>query len=300
MPDKLVFFDKAVRGCRRRRAGLKALQDALDQDEIDVLLVFSTSRLFRKVYKSLGFVEEEIVDRDKRCVFVKSGIDTADQDRWRQLLHLHSMIDGFVVQMSVSHIRAAHEGLLDREMVHGTLTYGYKGDPVAGELTKRNRPRRRIVIDPVQAEWVRRIFTWYVDEGLTIGQCFRGLNKERAPLPPRCTTGLWTRQAVNTVLSNPRYRGLWQYGDTQAVYLNRQDYVRQVRRETPLKSKQIDRLRIIDEVTWLRAQERKANEPRRGGRKAKRKDRRRRPEFLNALLFCKSVCEKSYYPGARQ
>ena len=32
-------------------------------DEVDVVVIFTTSRLFRKLYRTLMFVEEEIVDR---------------------------------------------------------------------------------------------------------------------------------------------------------------------------------------------------------------------------------------------
>ncbi len=296
--DDLIFSDRAVRGCRRRRTGLQALQQALENDAFDVLLVFVTSRLYRKTYKSLGFVEEEIVDRSKRCVFVRSGIDTADQGRWRQLLQMHAMIDEFSVQMSAEHIRVAHEGLMEAGMVWGTLAYGYCGEAVDGQHTKRNRPRQRTVINPVETKWVRRVFRWYVNEGLSIGQCIRRLNREKAPLPPKCTTGVWTRQAVRLLLSNPRYRGFWEYGKTQAVYLNRQDYVRQVPRDKPLRQIQVERLRVVDDATWYQAQALLANEPRRGGRKAKNGDRKRRPALLNGLLFCKEHDRRMHVGGA--
>ena len=47
---------------------------------VDVLLVFSTNRLSRKIYKAMQFVEEEVVERGIRCLFVKSGVDTADAE----------------------------------------------------------------------------------------------------------------------------------------------------------------------------------------------------------------------------
>ncbi|GJM23877.1 MAG: hypothetical protein DHS20C16_02920 [Phycisphaerae bacterium] len=284
--DELVFSDSSVRGCRTRRPGFTALRAELERGEIDIVLIFSTNRLYRKTYKSLQFVEEEIVDHGIRCVFVRSGIDTADSDRWRQLLHLHAMMDEMVVHMGASHIRAAHEGMLDQELVHGTVTFGYQGAPVSGQKTKKNNARRRFEIDPVQAEWVRKIFAWYVEDGLSIGAIIRKLNREKAPLPPKCTTGQWTYQAVRLLLGNQRYDGFWAYGVTKSQYLNKQDNVRQVARDEPLRTKRIERLRIVDHATWLRTQERLANEPRRGGRTAKTADRKRRPEFLNGMLRC--------------
>ncbi len=79
--DELIFSDSSVRGCRTRRPGFTALCSELERGEIDIVLIFSTNRLYLKTYKSLQFVEEEIVDRGIRGVFVRSGIDTADTDR---------------------------------------------------------------------------------------------------------------------------------------------------------------------------------------------------------------------------
>ena len=182
--------------------------------------------------------------------------------------------------MTVDHVRAAHEGLLEQELVYGTLTFGYGGVELPGQITRQHKPRRRLVTDPIEAKWVQRVFGWYTGDGLTIGECIRRLNHEQAPLPPRCATGQWTRQAVRLLLANPRYRGIWAYGRSEARYLAKQDYVRQFPREQPLKTQQIERLRIVDDETWFRAQALLAKEAPRCGRKARCVDQRRRPNLL--------------------
>ena len=58
-----VFTDEAITGKSSRRHGLSQLRKALEEHRIDVVVVFTTNRLFRKMYQSLAFVEEEIVDR---------------------------------------------------------------------------------------------------------------------------------------------------------------------------------------------------------------------------------------------
>ena len=73
--------------------------------------MFTTSRLYRKVYQSLAFVEEEIVDRGKRAVFVRSGpLDTDETDHWRQLLQMYALIDEFVVADDGRTCPCAHRG----------------------------------------------------------------------------------------------------------------------------------------------------------------------------------------------
>jgi DNA invertase Pin-like site-specific DNA recombinase len=75
------FRDKAVSGRHARRRAFERLIAALAAGEVDVVIVFSTSRLFRKMYKALQFVEEVIVEKNRRCVFVQNNIDTADTER---------------------------------------------------------------------------------------------------------------------------------------------------------------------------------------------------------------------------
>ncbi len=105
----------------------------------------------RKTYKALQFVEEQVVERGIRCLFVKSGVDSADASRWRMLLQIHAMTDEFVVGMYADNIRSAHEGLYEGGFVFGTISFGYRGREVPGRLDQarpcpprpRSRPRHR-------------------------------------------------------------------------------------------------------------------------------------------------------------
>ncbi len=292
-----VFTDKAEKGRSTRRKGLKALQQALENDEIDVVIVFTTNRLYRKMYQSLMFVEEEIVDRGKRCVFVRSGIDTADSDDWRQRLQLHALIDEFLVQTIAKHVHAAHEGLLLQIRVFGTLTFGYTGEEIPGVTTRLGRPARRLIIDPETKKWVKKIFRWFTQFELSLAEIIRRLNAKGAPLPPRSTTKRWTRLAVRGVLTNARYIGCWAYGSTKAVWLNKKSYSRQVPRDAPLREITIEDLRIIDDVTWAKAQERLHNLQQNAGRHPKDGDRKSRPRVLNNLIYCEKHHEKALHVG---
>src|SRR5262249_31344050 len=88
VPRDHICFDLAARGCKERRPGLQRLRQLLGSGGVQVLLVFTTNRLYRKTYKALQFVEEEVVERGIRCLFVKYGVDSADEKRWRPLLQL--------------------------------------------------------------------------------------------------------------------------------------------------------------------------------------------------------------------
>ena len=132
--------------------------------------------------------------------------------------------------MYAENIRAAHQGLFRRHLVSGTLTLGYRGEPIPGELTKRQRPRCRIVIDLETAKWVLQIFEWYVNDMLSILEIARRLNDDpAAPAPPTSPIGMWTYLTVVRLLGNARYRGFWEYGKMKVQYVSQKDYLRQFR-----------------------------------------------------------------------
>jgi hypothetical protein len=300
VPRDFVYYDLAVRGYKEQRPGLNGLRARLIAGGIDLLLVFTTNRLFRKTYKALQFVEEEVVERGIRCLFIKSGVDTADADRWRMLLQVHAMTDEFVVGMYADNVRAAHEGLFERGMVCGTVCFGYTAQPIPGEFTKRKRPRCRVVTDPDARPWVEQIYSWYVLDRVSIGEIVRRLNADPSiPLGPKAVTGRWTYLAVRRLLANPRYRGCWEYGATQNVWQSKSDYSRQVARPQPLRSTQVEELRIITDEMWHAAQQRLAEGDRAAvGRKPRDGDQRSRPKVLHGLFRCPEHNQMLYVGGS--
>jgi site-specific DNA recombinase len=297
IPRENICFDMATPGYKDQRPGLNRLRELLASGGIDVFLVFTTNRLFRKTYKALQFVEEEVVGRGIRCLFVKSGVDSADEKRWRMLLQIHAMTDEFMVGMYTENVRSAHEGLFQGGLVFGTVTFGYRGREIQGPLTKRGRPRRLLEVDPEVSLWVRRAFTWFADDGLTINEIARRFNADpNVPPSPRSLSGRWCHNSIHYLLTNARYRGWWQYGTTENVWQGKQDYSRQVARAEPLKAAQWEHLRIVPDDLWFRAQDRLARLPKRSGRKPADGDRESRPRLLNGLLYC-PVHDRPLYVG---
>lgn len=298
IPLEHVFFDLGVRGCKSDRVGLNQLRDCLDRKAAKVVFFFATNRLFRKVYRALQFVEEQVIDRGLRAVFVKSGVDTIDDRRWRGMMTMNSMMDEFVVGMYADHIRAAHEGLLDKRVVFGTVSFGYTGEPTDGPLTRRGLPRKRLVVDPVAGPVVESIFRWYVTDRLSIDAIVRRLNDDpMIPPPPKSPGHVWTHDAVRKLLSNSRYRGCWRYGVTETVWVSSKDYARQVVRKEPLKSLQIEALRLVSDEVWYSAQTRQAVEVgRAAGRKPRDGNSQSRPRLLNGLFRC-PVHDRILYVG---
>jgi DNA invertase Pin-like site-specific DNA recombinase len=295
--DKHVFFDEAQTGKKNRRSGFTALKKAIEDGEVDVVIVFATNRLFRKTYKTLLFVEEEIVDRGLRCVFVKSGVDTDDREIFRKLLHMHALVDEMTVQTQVVHIQAAHEGQLRLGIVFGALTYGYTGEEIPGAFTRRRKPARKLVINPETAKVVKQVFEWFTRDGASIREIVRRLNQAGAPLPERRTVKRWSTAIVRRMLGNPRYTGHWRYGVTEVVWKNNKDYADQVERDEPLCVMQLEQLRIIDDQTWNAAAKGLLDFHTRSGRKSNDARRIAQSQVLLGLCFCERHDHVLYLAG---
>jgi len=209
VPRDSIFFDLAERGSLERRPGLAQLHQALAARQFQVLLVFTSNRLYRKAYKAMKFIEEEIVEAGLRCIFVKQDIDTADKQRWRVVLQFTSSMDEFYSTAYGENIRAAHLGLAGKGFVYSTLCVGYHAEPIPGELTRRKKPRCRIAIDEIAASYVRQIFAWFVVDQLSIDEIVRRLNNDPSAPRPTKSPGGWTHHSVVAVLSNPRYIAQW-------------------------------------------------------------------------------------------
>jgi site-specific DNA recombinase len=285
VPRECVFFDLGVRGYKNQREGLDQLRSVLSAKKVQVLLLFATNRLFRKVYLTLQFVDQMAVENGIRCVFLKSGIDTANKDQWQSLLHMRAMVDEFQIRVNADHIRAALKGMFLEGLVRGTLHLGYTGEPVPGKLTKRGRPRRRIVINREEAKIVLQIFEWYVHVPLSLNEIAQKLNAMPDAPKPR-NSSRWTHNSVRAVLLRATYRGLWKFSVTERKFLSTKDYTRQIPRAKPLDEATFENLRIVSDALWFAAQQRLAKNKGVRGRKSTTQDADPSPRILSGLFWC--------------
>jgi site-specific DNA recombinase len=285
VPRENVFFDLGVRGYKNQRDGLDQLRAVLEAKKVHVLLLFATNRLFRKVYLTLQFVDQTAVENGIRCVFLKSGIDTANKDQWQSLLHMRAMVDEFQVRVNSDHIRAALKGMFLEGLVRGTLHLGYTGEPLAGKLTKRGRPRRRIVINEEEAKIVRLIFEWHVNDRLSLNEIAQKLNGMPEVPKPR-NAARWRHDSARAVLLRETYRGLWNFSVTERKFLSSKDYTRQIPRDAPLNQTTFENLRIVSDALWFGAQQRLAKNKSVRGRKSKSPGADPSPRILSGLFWC--------------
>gem|GEM_PF-5524246 len=284
--DAHIFIDEAISGRKRGRPGLQALLKAIENDEIDVVLTFATNRIFRKMYMALQFVEEYIVERQKRVVFVAQRIDTNDKHVWKALVNAFAMLDEYVIGATVDAIRAGHQGLLLRGRVHNTLAWGYTGVPIAGEFTRLMQPACTIALDESLRSIVVQVFVWFAIDRLKIAEITRRLRAMNAPLPPR--TKRWNRTAVRYLLRNRRYIGDWSYGRRESYWSSRKDALLTRLRPEPLREYQAEWLRIVDDRLFNLTQTRfeEFRDRGHGGRRRRNGEGHELVDVLDSLLIC--------------
>jgi site-specific DNA recombinase len=260
------------------RPGLDAAYDYLEKHGFDVVVVYSIDRLDRDPYKlrvhEYGFYKHKaIVEYVKgeysdtpEGQFLKNVIASAAQleNEWR------------TERFNRGKRRKAYTG----KILGGWIPYGYEKD--------KDSPSG-LIINEDQAEAVRRIFHYYVNEELSIRGIVGQLNKNKDFIPARSKT--WAKSSVSKILTNTAYIGI--------LYYNKSKRQRglEVKNKRVIREKQewtrIDIPPIINESLFDAAKER-LQYSRTMVRKAAK------PEYLlSGFIVCED-CGKAYICESRK
>ena len=192
-----VFTDPGHSGGRLDRPGLDRLRDAAAGGDLDAVAVYSPDRLARR-YTHQALLLEEFRKAGCPVAFVHRPISDDPHD---QLL---LQIQGAVAEYERSVIgERFRRGKLQRaragHWVAGRASYGYRYVP------KRDGVPGHLVIDHTQAEAVRTMFRWLIDERLSL----RAIAQRLADSPWRPKNGkrMWSVVVIHRILSDPLYAG---------------------------------------------------------------------------------------------
>ena len=168
----------------------------------------------------------------------------------------------FLKNLAKQVFRGQEGVVLDRLSV-GDYCLGYKGEPVPGTEVlrkgKKKTPKKRYVIVWAEAEWVLKIFCWFVLQRKSLEWITRELNRLGAPKDHRATTKRWRHQYVARLLANRKYIGWWLWGEFMNV---RDPLTLQLRQEKRPAAemreewlRHFPELQLIDDETFAKAQE---------------------------------------------
>ena len=191
-------FSEAYSGLSLERPELDRLRELVRNEEIDVIVCYSLDRLSRDPGHGVIITQE----LEKHGVKLETVTEDVDNSELGKLI---SYIRGYASKVEAEKIRErtmrgkrarAREGRIPGG--GGVNIYGYDYIKVSQE----NGGRR--VINETGAKWVRDMYSWLVNEGLSTTAITYRL---RALDAPTKSGKMWNRTTVRSILKNPAYVG---------------------------------------------------------------------------------------------
>lgn len=228
------FSEKGVSGYKvsaQKRDAIQEIQKDALADKFDILLVFMFDRLGRRDDETPFVVEW----------FVKNGIQvwSAEEGQQRFDSHVDKLMNyirywqasGESLKTSIRTKTRLSQLTEEGHYTGGAVPFGYKLEKM-GRVNKRNQECYDLVIDENEAEIVKLIFDKYVNEGYGAIRICKYLYENH--IQSRNGKG-FPNTTINRIIKNIMYTGVIKNGESQ--------------------SQSIEELRIIDDATYLKAQE---------------------------------------------
>jgi site-specific DNA recombinase len=208
LPD-YEFLDEGIRGARLDRPALDRLRDGAQRGDFDAVGVLAPDRLARDDAHH-WFLSEECTTLHMQLLFLHNPF--GDTPQGTRLPHRQGMIaEDERAQMR----ERTRRGRLEKAR-RGAYRpwayrcYGYRDRP------KRHGCAPHVVIEPVEADMVRRIYRLLVEAHLRCRQMTTRLNTSHTP-PPSGHNQVWQPATVRTLLTNRVYAGQARDNDRQLV-----------------------------------------------------------------------------------
>jgi site-specific DNA recombinase len=249
------------------RPGLNAALLFLESTGFDVLIVHAIDRLARDAYFR-ETIEREFMARGAKVEYFLGNYDETPEGEVKKDLDAT-----FAKWENAKRVERCNRGRKRKaemgKFVNGTVTYGYRMDRNAfGGLSVNNE----------EAEVVRTIYRWFVEDRLSVHQIVRELNIVEAKTYDQ--KKIWAKSTVNRILSNTTYAGYFFYNK----------YKRQGKKIT-LKDRsewiRIECTPVIDIDTFLAAQDIKKHN------KDYMRQMPKRFYLLTGIVVC-AECKKVY------
>ncbi len=201
-----VFLDDGYSGQLLRRPGMDKLLDSVYEGRYDRVLILSPDRLARNYGHQIMLVEE-LQRKGCQPVFVNRPIGCGpDEDL---LLQMQGVIAQYEHAKIIERTRRGKLHRMRRgELVNGQRVFGYRYVKTDGAVPAHYE------VNQEEAEVVRSIFQWYVEEGVSLRQIAARLQAQGTPT---VRGGRWDGSRVGHMLGNSLYTGTGYANKIEAV-----------------------------------------------------------------------------------
>ena len=294
VPADWQFLDDGYSGELLVRPALERLRDLVAEGVIEHILVYSPDRLARE-YPHQILLVEELRQAGAEVQFRRAPSGQTPEDQL--VVQFQGMIAQYERAQILERTRRGkrHKALRGVVNVLSGAPFGFRYVP------KTDGCDARFAVEPLEAEVVKGIFGWFVEEQWSIGRIARELTKRR--VATRRGKAAWDRSVIWGMLRNPAYAGRAAFRKTEVTA--RRKITRMARRgqlyPRVSKSSQRDRPKeewieiavpaIVDAGVFERAQAQL--------QRNKRLARHGAPVLLRGLLVCRRCGYALYTTSAR-
>jgi site-specific DNA recombinase len=251
-----IFIDDGVSGTRLDRPALERLRDLVAEGAFEVVLVTAPDRLARRYAYQVVLVEE-LTRCGCEVVFVHQSLGASPEEQ--MLLQMQGVFAEY--ERALIHERtrrgqlfAARQGRVN----WGNPPYGYT------YIHKTATTPQHLVVNETEAEVVRQIYRWCVEEQMSSYAIHRRLTVQGIP-PRKSKYGRWAQSSVIEILRDSVYKGEAYYNRTQPGDVRRPYGLRGLKDRHPGNGQSRTRRpqtewvpvrvpALIDPQTWDRAQ----------------------------------------------
>ena len=193
-----VYLDEGYSGASLNRPGLDALRDAAAMAEFEVVLVAAPDRLARKYVHQVLLIEE-LQARGCRVEFLERPMSQDPNDQL--LLQIRGAVAEYERTLIAERMRRGRLTKLraGQLLPWMRVPFGYRTDP------ERPRDPAGLRVEEYEANIVRQMFVWYLEQGATLGTIARRLMRAGVLTPTGKST--WSRSTIRGILKNPAYVG---------------------------------------------------------------------------------------------
>ena len=279
-----IYQDEGFSGASVDRPALDALRDAVAAGELEAVLILSPDRLARQ-FAYQYVVTEEFEQAGCEVVFVSHGLGKTPAERMlREMAGVFAEYERAQIaeRCRRGRIYKARQGHVWMSQAPYGYTYVSKTEACPG----------RLIINETEAEVVRHLFHWLVDEQLSTYQMTKRINE--TGWRTRKGNTRWSAGYIRNLLGNSVYRGIYYYNKRKLVQATR----RNMPAQGPLKPRRTGRVvrpkeewiaievpAIVDPETWELAQQQLRLNRERSPRNTKK-----HAYLLQSLLIC-SYCQ---------
>jgi DNA invertase Pin-like site-specific DNA recombinase len=172
----------------------------------DLILVHSFSRFYRNLIE-MGLIHRVLKEHDARLVSITQEV--ADDATGEMMRNLISMFDEYSSKENGKHtLRAMQENARRGNFCGSRVPYGYMAQETEEKGNKGKK--KKLVVNPEEAEVVRKIFNLYVVRNLGFKGVANALNEQNILRRGKS----WNTSSIKDLLANRTYLGEYYFNCT--------------------------------------------------------------------------------------